>query len=81
MIDMCRLIMAVFRLLSVEKKAADAGFADNLSPQVAQTLMWFCKRWLQAYLLPNESHYSEVNMLNNFGFWYMLVKNKMYQIK
>ena len=55
-----RLISAVFRLCEVEKNAATAKLVDALSPQVTSSMMWFLRRWLKSYLLPDENYYVEV---------------------
>ena len=52
--------MGILRLCHVETQAVAAGMSFCLSPQVASTAMWSLRRWTAAYLLPNESYYSQV---------------------
>ena len=55
-----RLIVGILRLCHVETQAVAAEMSFCLSPQVASTAMWSLRRWTAAYLLPNESYYSQV---------------------
>lgn len=56
-----RLISAVFRLCEVEKQAISAKLSEALSPQVGSSVMCFLRRWCRAYLLPDETYYSNIS--------------------
>ncbi|KAL3883791.1 hypothetical protein ACJMK2_030022 [Sinanodonta woodiana] len=64
-----RLISAVFRLCEVEKQAIAADMSDFISPQVGSSVMWFLKRWITSYLLPDENYYAQMSkaLLAAFG--------------
>ncbi|XP_055593707.1 exportin-4-like [Uranotaenia lowii] len=47
-----RLIAAGFRLCELEKSAIEVQMYQFLSPELSTTLVWFLKRWSDAYLLP-----------------------------
>ncbi|KAK3098488.1 hypothetical protein FSP39_019964 [Pinctada imbricata] len=64
-----RLISAVFRLCEVENRAIQAKLTDMLSPQIGSTVVSFLRRWMAAYLLPDENYYAQVShtLLTAFG--------------
>ncbi|XP_061176526.1 exportin-4-like [Saccostrea echinata] len=64
-----RLISAVFRLCEVEKQAINAKMSHVLSPQVGSSVMCFLRRWARAYLLPDETYYTNVSpaLFSAFG--------------
>ena len=64
-----RLISGVFRLSEMEKRAADAGYAALLSPEVSSTTVWFLRRYALTYLSAQETYYSEMSpaILAAFG--------------
>ena len=56
-----RLIAAGFRLCELEKSAMEVRMYNFLSPEMSSTLVWFVKRWADAYLMPlNEGEISVV---------------------
>ncbi|KAK7107901.1 hypothetical protein V1264_015733 [Littorina saxatilis] len=63
-----RLIVGILRLCEVEKQAVAAEMSFCLSPQVASTTMWCLRRWAAAYLLPNETYYSQISPALNSAF-------------
>ncbi|XP_076466305.1 exportin-4-like isoform X2 [Babylonia areolata] len=63
-----RLIVSVLRLCQIETQALAAGLSLYLSPQVASTVMCFLRRWAAAYLLPNESYYSQMSPVFSSAF-------------
>lgn len=52
-----RLLSSVLQLLTI-----DTDLATFLSPLLDQTVTWFLKRFLLAYLAPNEEYYSQVSL-------------------
>ena len=64
-----RLISAVFRVSEMGKRAADAGYAVLLSPEVSSTVAWFLRRYALTYLSAQETYYSEMSpaLLAAFG--------------
>ena len=56
-----RLIAAALRLCEVERRAADAGLAMLLSPELGSTVVWWLRRFALTYLLPNENLYAEMS--------------------
>ncbi|KAK6169678.1 hypothetical protein SNE40_020678 [Patella caerulea] len=63
-----RLISAVFRLCEVETRAVNAQLTDCVSPQVGSSTMWFLKRWVLSYLLPDENYYNQMSMALQSAF-------------
>ena len=57
-----KLTASVFRLAEIERRAAEAGFAALLSPEVSGSIMWFLKRWALTYLSAQESFYADMSM-------------------
>ena len=51
----------MFRLCEVEKQAINAKLSEALSPQVGSSVMCFLRRWSRAYLLPDETYYTNVS--------------------
>ncbi|EDS27103.1 exportin [Culex quinquefasciatus] len=47
-----RLIAAGFRLCELEKSAIEVRMYQFLSPELSTTLVWFMRRWSDAYLMP-----------------------------
>lgn len=47
-----RLIAAGFRLCELEKSAIEVRMYQFLSPELSTTLVWFLRRWSDAYLMP-----------------------------
>ncbi len=70
-----RLVAAVLRLCEVERRAVESRLTDYLSPEVGSSLMWFLRRWLVAYLLPNENYYTQVSSPVKYMLIVGLVKN------
>ncbi|ESO89303.1 hypothetical protein LOTGIDRAFT_106479, partial [Lottia gigantea] len=66
--NVVRLISAVFRLCEVETRAVNAKLTDCVSPQVGSTCMWFLRRWVLSYLLPDENYYSQMSMALQSAF-------------
>eukprot|EP01006_Ploeotia_vitrea_P015048 TRINITY_DN41653_c0_g1_i1.p1 TRINITY_DN41653_c0_g1~~TRINITY_DN41653_c0_g1_i1.p1 ORF type:complete len:642 (+),score=311.05 TRINITY_DN41653_c0_g1_i1:153-1928(+) len=53
---------AVFNFVDYENQCILANAkGDNLSPLVAQKVIWFLDRWASAYLMPNESMYTLIS--------------------
>ncbi|KAL1394790.1 hypothetical protein pipiens_011705 [Culex pipiens pipiens] len=56
-----RLIAAGFRLCELEKSAIEVRMYQFLSPELSTTLVWFMRRWSDAYLMPlNEDSVSSI---------------------
>lgn len=47
-----RLIAAGFRLCELEKSIVEVGMQDFISPELSTSLVWFMRRWSDAYLMP-----------------------------
>ncbi|XP_062563749.1 exportin-4-like [Armigeres subalbatus] len=47
-----RLIAAGFRLCELEKNVIEVRMYQFLSPELSTTLVWFLRRWSDAYLMP-----------------------------
>ncbi|XP_071113997.1 exportin-4-like [Haliotis cracherodii] len=63
-----RLIAGMFRLCEVETRATDVKLGDCLSPEVGRSTMWFLRRWIHSYLLPDENYYSQMSMALSAAF-------------
>lgn len=58
---MCRLVSIAFNLCELEKQLIDAKMDALCSPLLSGTIVWFLREFSQAYLMPNETYYNEVN--------------------
>ncbi|ELU09303.1 hypothetical protein CAPTEDRAFT_151878 [Capitella teleta] len=63
-----RLTSSVFRLCAIESSAIEVGLAGHISPEVTSSCMWFLRRWARAYLLPDETYYTEMSMPLTMAF-------------
>ncbi|XP_055625763.1 exportin-4-like isoform X3 [Toxorhynchites rutilus septentrionalis] len=56
-----RLIAAGFRLCELEKSAIEVRMNQFISPELSTTVVWFLRRWSDAYLMPlNEDSVSMI---------------------
>lgn len=58
---MYRLVSIGFNLCELEKQLIDAKMGALCSPLLSGTIVWFLREFSQAYLMPNETYYNEVN--------------------
>lgn len=58
---MYRLVSIVFNLCELEKQLVEAKMESLCSPLLSGTIVWFLREFSQAYLMPNETYYNEVN--------------------
>lgn len=58
---MYRLVSIVFNLCELEKQLVKAKMESLCSPLLSGTIVWFLREFSQAYLMPNETYYNEVN--------------------
>lgn len=56
-----RLVSIAFHLCELEKKLIDAKMEALCSPLLSGTIVWFLREFFQAYLMPNETYYNDVN--------------------
>jgi len=56
-----RLVSIAFHLCELEKKLTEAKMESLCSPLLSGTIMWFLREFSQAYLMPNETFYNDVN--------------------
>lgn len=62
-----RLIAAGFRLCELEKSAIEVRMYQFLSPELSTTLVWFLRRWSDAYLMPLKEDTVSVTFKQAFG--------------
>ncbi|XP_055531872.1 exportin-4-like [Wyeomyia smithii] len=62
-----RLIAAGFRLCELEKSAIEVRMYQFLSPELSSTLVWFMRRWADAYLMPVNEEYVSTIFREAFG--------------
>ncbi|XP_058826827.1 exportin-4-like [Topomyia yanbarensis] len=62
-----RLIAAGFRLCELEKSAIEVRMYQFLSPELSSTLVWFLRRWSDAYLMPVNEEYVSTIFRQAFG--------------
>lgn len=55
------MVSIAFHLCELEKKMLEANLDRLCSPLLSGTVVWFLREFSQAYLMPNETYYSEVN--------------------
>lgn len=58
---MYRLVSIGFNLCELEKQLVEAKMDTLCSPLLSGTIVWFLREFSQAYLMPNETYYNEVN--------------------
>lgn len=59
-----RLVSISFHLCDLENKLIEAKMESLCSPLLSVTIVWFLREFSQAYLMPNETYYNEVNNNN-----------------
>lgn len=62
-----RLIAAGFRLCELEKSAIEVRMYQFLSPELSTTLVWFLRRWSDAYLMPLKEETVSATLKQAFG--------------
>ncbi|XP_050536237.1 exportin-4-like isoform X2 [Daktulosphaira vitifoliae] len=67
--DVIKLVSIAFHLSELEMKLVEAKMEMLCSPLLSGTIVWFLREFSQAYLMPNETYYSELSMslLKAFG--------------
>ena len=58
-----RLLSSILRLFYIQSLAVQNRLGESLSPQLDSTCMYFMRRFIEGYLIPNEENYSEVTII------------------